>query len=452
MSNVDTPNLKSEPLDRVVAPFQRFANTQTSGGIVLLLCAVVAIVWANSPWGETYEALWSTEIVVGFREYSLTRSLHFWINDGLMAVFFFVVGLEIKREVLVGELSSPRQAALPVIAAFGGMVAPAAIFAALNYGTDGIRGWGVPVATDIAFALGVLALVGDRIPVGVRVLLAAVAIADDIGATLVIAVFYTEDLFLYALVVGLGVFVLMALLNHAGVRNPLVYLLLGIALWMAFLKSGVHPTMAGVLGALAIPTRTRMDSDEFVRVGRLYVEEFASSGEIGLSTFTNTRQRSIVQALEHVCEQAQTPLQRLERLLHPWVSFVIMPVFALANSGVILDRTVIDHMLDPVAIGIVLGLVFGKHIGIFGASWLAVHLRLADLPHGLRWAHIYGVGWLGGIGFTMALFIAGLAFQGTYNHAVSKAGIMLGSLIAGTIGYLFLRRLVRRDAAAEAAR
>lgn len=451
MGTVNTPQLKSEPLDRIVAPFQRFASLQTSSGIVLLFCAILAILWANSPWGETYEQLWSTDMVVGFGEYVLARPLHFWINDGLMVIFFFVVGLEIKREILVGELSSPRQAALPAIAAFGGMLVPAVVYATVNYGTPGIRGWGIPVATDIAFALGVLALLGDRVPAAAHVLLAAVAIADDIGATLVIAFFYTEDLYLGALLVGLGVFALMCLLNRAGARSPLVYALLGVGLWLAFLRSGVHPTMAGVLAAVAIPTRTRMDSDEFVRVTRQYVEGFASSGELGASTLTNARQRSIVQALEQACEAAQTPLQRLEHMLQPWVSLVIMPIFALANSGVILDSRVIDHMLDPVAIGIVLGLVLGKHIGIFGASWIAVKLRLGDLPHGLHWGHIYGLGWLGGIGFTMALFIAGLALQGTPNHAISKAGILSGSLIAGVIGYVILRVVTRKDQPAHGA-
>jgi NhaA family Na+:H+ antiporter len=409
--------------------------------VLLLVCAVVAVVWANSPWSEAYFGLWSTKLTLSLGAFSLGKPLLLWINDGLMAIFFFVVGLEIKREILVGELSKPRQAALPIAAAIGGMAVPALIYAAFNQGTEGIRGWGIPMATDIAFALGVLALLGDRVPASAKVFLTAVAIVDDIGATLVIAIFYTEQLSLMALALGGLFLLLMIFLNWAGFRSALLYGLLGLCLWVAMLKSGIHPTLAGVLGAMTIPARTRIDGVDFVHAGRRFVEGFAAAGATGRSILTNARQRAMIQALEDSCHHAQTPLQRLEHSLHPWVSFIVMPVFALANAGVVIDSTLLPNLVEPVALGIVLGLVVGKQVGVLGFAWVAVKLRMADLPNGLRWRHVYGLGWLAGIGFTMALFIAGLAFAGSESHDVSKAGILCGSLIAGVGGWLVMRRV-----------
>ena len=430
------------PFQRILSPFSRFARTESSGGIVLIACAVIAIAWANSPWAESYHHLWETELSVRWGSQALTYSLHHWINDGLMAVFFFLVGLEIKREFLVGELASARRAALPIAAALGGMVVPALIYTAVNVGGEGQRGWGIPMATDIAFALGVLALVGRGVPTSVKVFLLAIAIVDDLGAVLVIALFYTADIAWGALGVGALVLAALVLANRLGVRSPLMYVGLGLALWVAFLLSGVHATVAGVLLAMTIPARTRIDTTEFLDGGRRLLDHFDVAGEEGPNVLTNKGQQAAIQQMENLCEGAQAPLQRIEHELHHWVAFGIIPLFALSNAGVHLGGNLASAFTHPVTLGVTLGLVIGKPIGITLFAWLAVKTRMAVLPDGIGWRAIGGVAMLGGIGFTMSLFISALAFPAHPElDEQAKIGIFAASVVAGLLGWLALRNL-----------
>ncbi len=438
---VPTPPRSSAPepiLVRVLRPFQQFTHTEAAGGIVLLACAAVALLWANSPWAASYFHLWEATIGIRVGGRALDLSLHHWINDGLMAVFFFVVGLEIKREMLVGELSSPRQAALPIAGALGGMVVPALIYATFNAGGPGAPGWGIPMATDIAFALGVLALLGPRVPVVLKVFLTALAIADDIGAVLVIALFYTSELAFTWLLVGGGILAALIGLNVLGVRRPAAYLVLGALLWLAFLKSGVHATVAGVVLAMTIPSRTRVHEEEFLEVARGAIDEFEAACQPGETVLTNRAQQEAVEALEHVSEAVQSPLFTMERKLHGVVAFFIMPVFALANAGVALGG-LLDSLSLAVTSGVMLGLVLGKPIGITLFSWVAVRTGLATLPAQASWRALHGVSWLGGIGFTMSLFIAGLAFADATLLDSAKVGILAASVVAGVAGWLMLR-------------
>jgi Na+:H+ antiporter, NhaA family len=428
------------PIVRLLSPFQAFQHNKASGGILLLICTAIALAWANSPWVDSYQRIWATIVTVDAGPVHLSKPLLLWVNDGLMAVFFFVVGLEIKREFLVGELASPRQAALPIAGAFGGVVVPALIYTAFNQGGEGAHGWGIPMATDIAFALGIMALLGSRVPIALTVFLAALAIADDIAAVLVIAVFYTANIHWGVLIAALGCLVALGVLNWLGTRSPLVYVLFGLALWYFVLKSGVHATVAGVLLAMFIPARTRVDPEGYVLEGRELLYRFESSCRPGSSFLENDEQQAALQAIEDLSEDVQPPLHRLEHGLHPWVSFLIMPVFAFANAGVVFRGESAPSISHPVVFGVALGLFFGKPIGIFAASWLAVRLRVAELPAGVRWSHIHGAGWLGGIGFTMALFIAGLAFGGGPLLANAKLGILMASTTAGLVGYTLLSR------------
>jgi Na+:H+ antiporter, NhaA family len=448
------PDSDAPLVERVLAPFRRFTHTQSSSGLVLLAATAIALGWANSPWAESYHHLWELPIGGTLGAASFRTTLHHLINDGLMAVFFFLVGLEIKREMIAGELASLRTASLPMIAALGGMVVPAAIYAMVNRGGLGAPGWGVPMATDIAFALGVLALLGDRVPVGLKVFLAALAIVDDIGAVLVIAVFYSSGIAWDALAGAAGLLLLAVALNRAGARRPWTYGAIGLALWGTVLLSGIHATVAGVLLAFAIPVRTRINEHEFVTNARRALEEFDTAAVVtatdpNTSVLSNVGHHTALEEIETLCQLAQPPLIRLEHALHGIVSFGIMPVFALANAGVTLDASSLGSALvSPVTLGAALGLLIGKPLGIFGFSWLAVRLRIAALPQGSSWVACLGVAVLGGIGFTMALFIAGLAFPAGTPRAelldAAKLGILVASAIAGVAGSLLLRRAVAR--------
>ena len=418
--------------------FDQFIELEAASGILLLICTLIALVWANSAWKESYTELLNTEVSIGFGHFVFATSLLHWINDGLMAVFFFVVGLEIKRELLVGELAMPRQAMLPIVGALGGMVVPAVLYATLNAGTEAARGWGIPMATDIAFAVGILSILGTRVPAGLKVFLIALAIVDDLGAVIVIAFFYTSQiswayLGFAAIVVGV-----LILANVRGVRSPMVYGVLGMILWFATLKSGVHATVAGVLLATTIPSRSKINQPEFVEQGNRMLAQFTSEHRSSTAYLTS-QQLSIIGSLESKAEDVQPPMQRLEHALHPWVSYFIMPVFALANAG----ATILDGMalslFDRVSLGIIAGLLLGKQAGITLFSWAAVRMKLAVLPSGVSWRHMYGAGLLGGIGFTMSLFIAGLAFGDGVSLNVAKVGILCGSVLAGVSGYLVLR-------------
>ena len=435
--------LREPPINVLTRPFQEFFKVEASSGIILMVVTAAALLLANSPWAADYFHLLETYLSVTFGQFDVSLSLLHWINDGLMAIFFFLVGLEIKREVLIGELSSPRKAALPIAAAIGGMLVPAAIYALINLGRASSTGWGIPMATDIAFALGVLALLGSRAPISLKIFLTALAIVDDLGAVLVIAIFYTDQIIWSWLAIGMLVFLGMLLLNKLGVRSPIPYGMAGLVLWFAFLESGVHATLAGVLAAMTIPATARINTREFVTWGRRALDEFeeccgSESGDIQQPT--TTEQRGLLQALESAIHNVEAPLQRLEHSLEKPVAYTIMPIFALANAGVPFVGSLIDTILSPVGMGIILGLVFGKQMGIMLFSWLAIRLGVAELPKGTTWRHIWGASWLAGIGFTMALFIDSLAFEdnvGLLNTA--KVAILVASLVAGVVGYLILR-------------
>ncbi len=432
---------KQFPLHYLLNSFETFFKMEAAGGIALMVCTVAALVWANSPWASSYHALWQTKLTVGIGDWMLSKAAILWINDGLMAIFFFVVGLEIKRELLVGGLSTPSQTIMPVAAAMGGMIVPALIFFAFNAGTESVGGWGIPMATDIAFALGIMSLLGSRVPVGLKIFLTAVAIVDDIGAILVIAVFYTTSLDLTALSVGLAVLALMALLNlRWGIRHSIPYLILGIIVWFAFLKSGIHATIAGVLAAMTIPAGTRMDCTGFVEKLRHAADTFEMAITPGKSVLTNKEQQMALHSLEHAHEDATTPLQNIEHALHPWVSFCIMPIFALANAGVALESDIFQELLTPVALGIFAGLVIGKQIGVTGACWLISKLGWADYPDRTTLLHIHGASCLAGVGFTMSIFIANLAFEDCSRLVeLSKIAILFASLASGVLGYVVLK-------------
>jgi Na+:H+ antiporter, NhaA family len=427
------------PVERLLAPFREFAQTTAAGGVVLIAAAAVALAWANSPYADSYAALWATEVSVGVGTLTFSESLLHWVNDGLMAIFFLVVGLELKREVVVGELASARAATLPVAAALGGAVLPAVIFLMVVRDPAAARGWGIPMATDIAFALGVLALLGARAPIGLRVFITALAIVDDLLAVLVIALFYTADVSIPALGAAAAVLGALIMANRLGVRRPLVYALLGVALWIAVFESGIHATVAGVLFALTIPATTRLDSDAYVDEARRHIAEFEGRTVDGEVASTEEHHAALWE-LEAATERAQAPMLRIEHALHPWVAFLIVPLFALANAGVRVDGDLAALVSEPIALGVVLGLVLGKQIGITLGAAAAVRFGLATLPSGVAWRHIYGAGWLGGIGFTMSLFIATLAYgEGSQAPSQAKIGILAASVIAGTGALVALR-------------
>jgi NhaA family Na+:H+ antiporter len=430
---------QARPVEKIVRPFQEFADKESSGGLLLIAAAIVALVWVNSPWGNSYAELWGTKLSVGLGNLSLEKDLTHWINDGLMAVFFLLVGLEIKREILVGELSSPRRAALPIAAAIGGAGLPALIFVAINFGAEGISGWGIPMATDIAFALGVLALLGERAPLGLKIFLTALAIVDDIVAVMIIALFYTSDISWGALIVGGAFLIALIAANLAGVGKPVVYGLLGIGLWLAFLQSGVHATIAGILLAMTVPASSFINTGEFLRRSRGLLDRFEQAGERGDSVLSSEERQGILHALNSANEEVEPPLQEMEHALHPWVVFAILPLFALANAGVVLGENVAATLLNPVSLGIIAGLILGKQLGISLFAWLAVKSGISEMPQGVTWLHIYGAGWLAGIGFTMSLFISDLAFMNSPLLDVAKLGILAASLVAGIGGWIILR-------------
>ena len=434
-------DLPERPIDRMIQPFAFWAGHQLTGAFLLMAAALVAVVWANSPWGGAYHDWLHTQVRAGIGSFTISKTLHHWINDGIMAVFFFLVGLEIKREVLSGELSTLRKAALPAVAAAGGMIVPAALYLVFNPSGPARAGWGVPMATDIAFALGVLALLGSRVPIGLKVFLTALAIVDDIGAVLVIAFFYTEGLSLVSVGVGLGVFGLAILASILQVRNWLVYFGLGLIVWFAFLQSGVHATIAALLMAFAIPDRTRLADAEVTSRLRAKLEAL----EQAVASGDKHAQAQAAAGVGAVLEASGSPLKRLEHALHPLVALFILPLFALANAGVTLRGPVGAALADPITLGVAAGLFLGKPIGVFLFSWAAVKAGLADLPARVNWRQILGVASMAGIGFTMALFIAGLAFPNAANLEASKLGILGASTLSGLVGWAFLRFGCERD-------
>ena len=413
---------------------QEFARIEASGGVILLICAIIALLWANSPWAASYYHFWETELAITIGGLSFSFHLLEWVNDGLMVIFFFVVGLEIKRQLTTGELSRPRRAVLPLAAALGGMLAPAGIYLIFNAGGPGESGWGIPMATDIAFTLGILALLGSRAPLSLKVFFTALAIADDLGAVLVIALFYTSDIAWFSLLIAALILVALFGLNRARVYDPLPYALLGIGLWLAFLASGIHPTIAGVLLAITIPTRSPPNTGSLLAQCISVLDEFETPAAGQLRS--QNRQQAAAQTLETVADRMQSPAQRLEHNLHPWTTYVILPIFALANAGVTLQFDF--SLFGPVSVGIVLGLVIGKPLGISLLTWLAIRLNLAELPPNVGWRQLISASFLAGIGFTMSLFIASAAFNDAALLAEAKSGILIASILAGIIGSVLL--------------
>jgi NhaA family Na+:H+ antiporter len=425
----------------LIFPVERFLAVEASSGILLLVAAAVALAWANSPWHGSYQALWHTSVGLKVGPLAFERDLHFWINDGLMAVFFFVVGLEIKRELHAGELSELRRAALPAIAALGGMVAPACIYLALNAGSPAVRGWGVPVATDIAFAVGVLALLGKRVRPALRILLLALAVIDDVGAIVVIAVFYSSGLDPWGLGLAAAGLLLVLGFQKLGVRPPWAYVLPGVVTWAGAYLAGIHPTVAGVAVGLLTPARPWLGPREFANRAAATVEEIGSE-----KIAADERQLvARLAELETPMREAVSPVERLQHALHGWVAFVIMPVFALANAGVPLGEARLQGDGQAVFLGVLFGLVLGKPLGVVAFSWLAVRARLAALPAGVRWKELLVVGAVAGIGFTMAIFIATLAFPGGAQLEVAKLGVLCASALAGGLGLAAGRVLLSRQ-------
>lgn len=421
----------------VQSSFAEFVQRSTSTGITILFITAIALIWTNSPWHASYEAFLHQPVKILIGPLDLAFSLEHFVNDGLMVLFFLVVGLEIKRELLVGELSSRQKALLPMIAAVFGMVGPAITYLLFNGGTDAARGWGVPVATDIAFALGVLALLGDRVPNGLRVFLAALAIVDDLLAVVVIAVFYTAALNVTMLLLAVAIVIVLYSGNRLGIHSLWFYGILGFVLWLVVLASGVHATIAGVALAMCIPAHSRIDRISFFTRSRDLIDQISKRTE---TDEDEGKQLDAVHALEEMCEHVQTPLHRIEHGLGTIVSFGIMPLFALVNAGVVITPAMIDGLASPVALGIALGLFLGKQIGISGSVWLSVRLGLTRLPNGVTMMQMYGVSLLCGIGFTMALFVANLAFVNPDHLDMAKLSVMVGSGLSAVSGAIVLRR------------
>jgi len=434
--------MRHDPIDRILKPIDSFIHNQSAAGLVLLISTAVAVVLANSPWSHDYQAIWEHTISLQVAGFALERTVHHLINDGLMAVFFFLVALELKREFIGGELSEPRNALLPIAASIGGMAAPALIYLAINeFSGPATAGWGIPMGTDTAFVLGLLALLGKRVPPALKVFFITVSVADDIGSVTVIALFYTSDIEMQKLLLG-GIFlVALIAMNVLGVRNVIAYGVVGIAgVWLAFLLSGVHATVAGVLAALTIPARTKIQEHTYVVRLRELADEFERT-ESSPHAIITSEQQHLIRKIRRMSDHAETPLQRLEQALHPWVVYVVMPLFALANAGIELPASVGDVLSSPITLGVLLGLVLGKPIGIVGMAFLVSKLGWGRLGQGLTWSHVVGIGVMSGLGFTMSVFINELAFDDLAMQYTAKLGILFASLIAGPLGFVLLRRV-----------
>ncbi len=426
--------------DRLLSPLEEFIHRQTTSGILLMICAVIALVIANSPLHDSYEHFLHEEFALRFGTHEFSLSIHHWINEALMAMFFFVMGLELKRELLVGELSSPSQALLPIFAALGGMLLPALGYYIFNPSGPEAAGWGVPMATDIAFAIGALSLLGSRVPKSLLTFLIALAIVDDLGAVAVIALFYTADLDLVALGYALLMTLALVALNLGGVRRPLPYVFVGVLLWAAMLASGIHATIAGIVVAFVIPIRPKFHPDTFIERIKDTTREMQKSVALDPDIIHNNRLRALVMSLGNGTRLTQAPAQRLEHFMHLPVAYLVIPIFALANAGIPINFGDFGAVLtDQITLGVVCGLLLGKPLGIAGFTWLAVALGVARLPSGLGMRHIIGVGLIGGIGFTMSIFIADLGFSGNPEQLLAaKTGILLASALAGFGGFFWL--------------
>ena len=424
------------------APIQHFIHTEEMGAGVLLLATAAALGWANSPWSDSYVDFWHTYISFDIHIFAISEDLGHLVNDGLMAVFFFVVGLEIKRELLHGELSSVRKAALPVVAAVGGMATPALIYVLFNASGGDLVGWGVPMATDIAFALGVLALLGRRVPAELRVFLLGLAVVDDLGAIAIIATFYTDMIDWTNLGLGLGLFAVMAGCIRVGIRSLGFYLILCVVMWQFFLESGIHATLMGVMVAAIIPTEPYLHRRDYASA----VEDLLHDYRLAMENKDEEKAQAVLAQIERLSRGTEGPMERLERIVHPWVSFAVLPLFALANAGIVFTAdTLSDAASSRVTLGVAAGLLVGNPLGVLGMTWLAVRLGIGQLPTGVAWRHVLGAGFLAGIGFTVAIFVSGIAFDDPAVVDQAKMGVFAASLVAGVTGYAFLRLTGRRS-------
>ena len=431
---------------RISTPFEHFIHAQTTTGLTLMFMTVIALILANSPLSELYYHIFHTKVDFNVGDWKLSHTIHHWINDGLMAIYFFMVGLEIKREILVGELSSFKAATLPIIAAIGGMVLPALIYFGVNAGTIGANGWGIPMATDIAFAISAVVLLGNRVPHALVTFLVALAIVDDLGAVLVIAVFYTEQIQFLPLGLAGIMFLIMISLNRFGIHAILPYFMVGVFMWFFMLESGVHATIAGVIAAMTIPSRPKLTPTDFTQHTSNLLLEY-DNYPIATDFTMHEEQKAILLNIKDKIDSVGSPSARLEHDLHLPVSLLVIPLFALANAGISIDFSSISQtILQPVSLGVIAGLLVGKIVGIAGISWIAIRLGVAQLPHGSTMRQLLGVAALGGIGFTMSIFVADLAFMGNEELIFqAKIGILSASLFAGVFGYAWLRLTHKED-------
>jgi NhaA family Na+:H+ antiporter len=431
---------------KIATPFEHFLHAQTTTGVVLMLMTVLALILANSPIAENYAHFFHTNIDLKVGSWELSHSIHHWINDGLMAIFFFIIGLEIKREVLAGELSNIKVAILPILSAVGGMILPALIYLGINYGTQGANGWGIPMATDIAFAISALVLLGNRVSTALVTFLVALAIVDDLGAVVVIALFYTDQIQFVALGLAGAMFAIMIVFNRLGIRMVLPYFIVGVFMWFFMLKSGVHATIAGVIAAMAIPTKPKHTPDNFTKHTKELLDEYEKYPTSN-DYILHEKQKAILHNIQDSIDALHSPAARLEHDLHLPVALIIIPLFALANAGIAIDFSLLSQtIITPVSMGVMMGLVLGKVLGIFGVAWLAIKLGVAKLPEGSTMNQLFGVAFLGGIGFTMSIFVADLAFAGNSELIFqAKVGILAASLFAGLFGYFWLRLVAKKS-------
>ncbi len=430
--------------EKVSTPLEHFIHAQTTTGVVLIFMTIVALILANSPLHGFYDEVFHLTISFNVGSWKLSHTIHHWINDGLMAIFFFLIGLEIKRNILVGELSNIKVAILPILSALGGMIVPALIYIAINHGLPSQNGWGIPMATDIAFAISALVLLGNRVSPSLVTFLIALAIVDDLGAVVVIALFYTEQIHLLPLLLAGGSFLVMVAFNRFGIHAILPYFLVGMFLWFFMLESGVHATIAGVIAAMAIPSKPKETPDDFTHHMRNSLDEY-DNYPVATDYSLHEKQKALLINMSERIDSIQSPSARLEQALHLPVSLIVIPLFALANAGISINFTEIDEaIVEPVALGIIIGLVVGKVLGIAGVAFLATKLGIAKLPQGSTMNQVFGVALLGGIGFTMSIFVAELAFYGNASAIFqAKIGILAASLFAGILGFIWLRFIAK---------
>jgi len=420
---------------------EKFIKVELSGGNLLFAMTLLALLWANSPFSDSYHSFWHHKLTLAVGDFVLSKSLLLWINDGLMAIFFFVIGLEIKREILVGELTSLRKASLPIFAAIGGMIAPIVFFLMINNKTETIDGWGVPMATDIAFTLGILQILGKRAPISLKVFLTAFAIIDDIGAVLVIAIFYSSEIQINLIIYSLAIWLVLLILGIFRFYSKYIFLLAGFVIWVLMLKSGIHPTLAGILLAFTIPVQQKKNVREFIGEIQGKIGILCREDPINNKGFLSQDQLDAANDIDDSATAIKSPLQHLETKLHGWVSFIIIPLFALANAGVTFEGAMFSNF--NLSLAIALGLILGKVIGISLLSIISIKLKIADLPDRTTFSHIFGVSFLGGVGFTMSLFISNLAFTDEAFINAAKLGILGGSLVAGILGFTIIRSMCK---------